>query len=228
MSGSGYINGRCECDLQDMLQAPFGKMVRKGFARLLIQDCLRQRQKSHEAASTSQPAAASVQSGRAAEATIPNSKENLRDRPQNMSKADDVQAGSISKGRGQHGSISQQREGDAVSRLRQMLEDRGTSSSGDVLDKELEQAAIAASVEQFDQKAAPGTRLGRECGNMYAASVHASLASLVYEKGSALEGKRILASSFGSGLAASIFCIRARHVNGIHSLESIAEKVGSH
>lgn len=61
-----------------------------------------------------------------------------------------------------------------------------------------------------------------------AASVHASLASLVFEKRSELEGKRILASSFGSGLAASIFCIRGHQVEGNFSLENIASQVWRH
>ena len=60
---------------------------------------------------------------------------------------------------------------------------------------------------------------------LHAASVHASLASLVYGVGSGLEGSRILVNSYGSGLAASLFCIQARPVTGRFSLASIAEKV---
>lgn len=60
---------------------------------------------------------------------------------------------------------------------------------------------------------------------MLAASVHAGLASLVYSKSSALEGKRILINSFGSGLAASVFCIEGRAVHGRFSLHNIACKV---
>ena len=58
-----------------------------------------------------------------------------------------------------------------------------------------------------------------------AASVHASLASLVYSVGSGLEGSRILVNSYGSGLAASLFCIQARPVTGRFSVASIAHKV---
>ena len=60
---------------------------------------------------------------------------------------------------------------------------------------------------------------------LHAASVHASLASLVYSVGSGLEGSRILVNSYGSGLAASLFCIQARPVTGRFSLASIAHKV---
>ena len=185
-------------------------MVRKGFARLIVQDCLRERQASNRAASSSEPSAPCD--------------EELRSHHQKGSKANGLKTGSNSLSQGQHESATSQQDS-GLSRLRKLLEDRGDSLADDILDKELEQAAIADSAEHFDCMAASGMLLGKECGNMYAASVYASLASLVYEKKSELEGKRILVSSFGSGLAASIFCIRAKHVDGKYSLESVADQV---
>ena len=197
-------------------------MVRKGFARLAVQDCLRERENSHAAASTSEPSAALLEDEAAEDSgNFPKRDQGLERGVQDMSNANGLPNSSIGREAGQHNKASEQIGASSLSRLRNLLEDRG---SGNVLDKEIEQAAIAASAEQYDYKAAPGTLLGRECGNMYAASVHASLASLVYEKKSDLEGKRILASSFGSGLAASIFCIRAKRVEGKYSLGSMAEK----
>lgn len=186
-------------------------MVRKGFARLIVQDCLRERQASHSAASTAKPSAPCVEGESGSHY-------------HNGSKSNGLKTGSESMSEGQPESAAS-RQYSGLSSSSKLLEDRGDSLADDKLDKELEQAAIAESAEQFDCMAAPGMLLGKECGNMYAASVYASLASLVYEKKSELEGKRILVSSFGSGLAASIFCIRAKHVDGKYSLESIADKV---
>ena len=212
--------------LHQIVQAPFGKMVRKGFARLVVQDCLREGQSSHAAASTSEPSAALLGNAAAEESSLfPKRDQGSDGGVQDMSGENELKNGSTGGEAGQHLNASEERGTDSLSRLRNLLEDRGSTVSSDVLDKELEQAAVAASAVQYDRMAAPGTLLGKECGNMYAASVHASLASLVYEKRSNLEGNRILASSFGSGLAASIFCIRAKHVEGPYSLESIAKKV---
>ncbi len=57
------------------------------------------------------------------------------------------------------------------------------------------------------------------------ASLYCSLASLVFSKAASLAGSRILAYSYGSGLASSLFCIRCRDPHGRFTLASIAEKV---
>ena len=53
-----------------------------------------------------------------------------------------------------------------MERLKAILDQREGKS--DVLDKDLQQAAVAASAADFEQKALPGMLLGKECGNMYA------------------------------------------------------------
>ena len=58
-----------------------------------------------------------------------------------------------------------------------------------------------------------------------AASVHAGLASLVEREGANLEGRRILMYSYGSGLAASLWSVVGRRVEGKWALSSISSKV---
>lgn len=58
-----------------------------------------------------------------------------------------------------------------------------------------------------------------------AASVHAGLASLIEAEGAALEGRRILMYSYGSGLAASLWSLIGRRIDGKFALGSVAAKV---
>lgn len=58
-----------------------------------------------------------------------------------------------------------------------------------------------------------------------AASVHAGLASLIETEGSRLEGRRILLYSYGSGLAASLWSVVGRKVEGKFALGNIAAQV---
>ena len=58
-----------------------------------------------------------------------------------------------------------------------------------------------------------------------AASVHAGLASLVEREGANLEGRRILMYSYGSGLAASLWSVVGRRVEGKFALSNISSQV---
>lgn len=58
-----------------------------------------------------------------------------------------------------------------------------------------------------------------------AASLPLALASLVEAKGTQLEGARILMYSYGSGLAAGIFSLRARSTAGLFGLQQLQAKV---
>lgn len=58
-----------------------------------------------------------------------------------------------------------------------------------------------------------------------AASVHAGLASLIEAEGARLEGRRMLLYSYGSGLAASLWSVVGRKVDGKFSLANIASQV---
>ena len=62
-------------------------------------------------------------------------------------------------------------------------------------------------------------------GCLCAASVHAGLASLVEREGANLEGRRILMYSYGSGLAASLWSVIGRRVEGRFALSSVSSKV---
>ena len=58
-----------------------------------------------------------------------------------------------------------------------------------------------------------------------AASLPLALASLVEAKGSQLEGSRILMYSYGSGLAAGMFTLKARQVSGPFALNRLQSTV---
>lgn len=58
-----------------------------------------------------------------------------------------------------------------------------------------------------------------------AASVHAGLASLIEAEGAGLEGRRVLLYSYGSGLAASLWSLIGRRIEGNFALGSVAAKV---
>ena len=55
--------------------------------------------------------------------------------------------------------------------------------------------------------------------------MHAGLASLVEREGANLEGRRILMYSYGSGLAASLWSVIGRRVEGKFALSSVSSKV---
>ena len=55
--------------------------------------------------------------------------------------------------------------------------------------------------------------------------MHAGLAALVEKKGAALEGRRLLLYSYGSGLAASLWSVIGRRVQGRFALSAIARQV---
>ncbi|KAK9843825.1 hypothetical protein WJX81_007826 [Elliptochloris bilobata] len=86
----------------------------------------------------------------------------------------------------------------------------------------LEVAALRASADAYEALVAPSTGLALDVGNMYTASVHASLGALVEREGAALEGRRILMYSYGSGLAGTLFSLYARHVAGPFTLARLA------
>lgn len=170
-------------------------MVRKGFARLVIQDCLRERQQSHESASTSIPTEQNQPeyqpaSSKAADGQIPGSEPSRR---QSLDGRDQMGASAKnrlmngdasiepSKGHDAHSDFSNEKTAidqslehrkRAWKALRETLDNRLEAEHIDVLDKELEKVAMEASSEQFEQMALPGMMLGVECGNMYAGRLH--------------------------------------------------------
>jgi hydroxymethylglutaryl-CoA synthase len=80
-----------------------------------------------------------------------------------------------------------------------------------LLNKEVEKAFVTASKDLFKAKTQPSTLTSKKLGNMYAASVYGSLASLLDTVPSAeLQGKRVALYSYGSGLAASFFTMKVK------------------
>lgn len=85
------------------------------------------------------------------------------------------------------------------------------SHEASLSDKALEKAFVTLSKKRYAERVAPGVQASTHIGNMYTASLYGGLVSLLSNVGSeALQGKRIGAYSYGSGLAASIFSFSVR------------------
>ncbi|RKO96859.1 hypothetical protein CXG81DRAFT_3289, partial [Caulochytrium protostelioides] len=89
----------------------------------------------------------------------------------------------------------------------------------------LEKALVSLSAAAYKQTVAPGTLLGRECGNMYCASVYATLASWLMMTSDDLATwtarPRCLMYSYGSGMAATLFSLRFRGADrGLDAVET--------
>ncbi|CAH1164653.1 unnamed protein product [Phaedon cochleariae] len=73
-------------------------------------------------------------------------------------------------------------------------------------DREVEQAFVALSKEDFKTKTTPSLLVASQVGNMYTASLYGGLVSYLVSKDiTELVGNKIMLYSYGSGLAASIF-----------------------
>jgi len=78
-------------------------------------------------------------------------------------------------------------------------------------DKTVEKTFMALSKKRFAARVQPSIQVPTMCGNMYTASVYASLISLLSNVSSdQLQGKRVGIFSYGSGLASSFFSLRIR------------------
>lgn len=85
------------------------------------------------------------------------------------------------------------------------------SHEASLSDKALEKAFVTLSKKRYGERVAPGIDASTHIGNMYTASLYGGLVSLITNVGSApLQGKRLGAYSYGSGLAASIFSFTVR------------------
>jgi len=76
--------------------------------------------------------------------------------------------------------------------------------------RETELEWMESSQSEYRQKCEPADWFAKETGNLYTASIYASLAALVESQQQTLVGKRILMYSFGSGFASALFCIKVR------------------
>ncbi|XP_046327522.1 hydroxymethylglutaryl-CoA synthase 1-like [Haliotis rufescens] len=77
-------------------------------------------------------------------------------------------------------------------------------------DKQVESAFVKASKSTFEKKTKPSLLISNQVGNMYTPSLYGGLASLISSRTlEELAGKRVILFSYGSGLAATMFSLKA-------------------
>lgn len=95
------------------------------------------------------------------------------------------------------------------------------SYEASISDKTVEKTFIGLAKKRFAQRVQPSIQVPTQCGNMYCASVYASLVSLLSNVSSDdLQGKRVTIFSYGSGLASSMFSLKVRG-----STKELSEKI---
>ncbi|TDZ24534.1 Hydroxymethylglutaryl-CoA synthase [Colletotrichum sidae] len=78
-------------------------------------------------------------------------------------------------------------------------------------DKVVEKTFMALTKKKYQERVVPGIQVATLCGNMYCGSVWGGIASILsHVDAAALQGKRIGAFSYGSGLAASFMSFRVK------------------
>jgi len=77
--------------------------------------------------------------------------------------------------------------------------------------RDVEKAFVTASKGLYEAKTRPSMMISNRVGNMYTPSLYGGLASLInsYQTAEVCAGKRIVLFSYGSGLASSMFSLRA-------------------
>ncbi|KAL5727756.1 hydroxymethylglutaryl-CoA synthase [Ranunculus cassubicifolius] len=98
------------------------------------------------------------------------------------------------------------------------------SLSGDesYASRDLEKTSQQVAKQLYDAKVQPTTLIPKQLGNMYTASLYAAFASLIHNKHTTLDGKRVVMFSYGSGLTSTIFSFRLREGQHPFSLSNIA------
>ena len=95
--------------------------------------------------------------------------------------------------------------------------------SDSVNDREAEKPLRRLSESRFRDMCTDTHTISRQVGNCYTAAVYMNLASLVCNKGGALEGEQVLMYSYGSGAVATAFILRGRAPTGRNSLSLIGK-----
>ncbi|KAK9076720.1 hypothetical protein SSX86_005054 [Deinandra increscens subsp. villosa] len=100
-----------------------------------------------------------------------------------------------------------------------------TSLQGDesYQSRDLEKTSQQVAKPDYDKKVQPGTLIPKQLGNMYTASLYAAFASLIHNKTSSLDGKRVMMFSYGSGLSATMFSLHLTEGKSPFSLSNIAK-----
>jgi len=93
-------------------------------------------------------------------------------------------------------------------------------------DQNLSSAFLKVGIPFYKKKVEPGILLPTELGNVYCASLYASLLSLIDAKQDELIGKRVALFSYGSGALATLFSIRVtKSVSFIAKKANLAERL---
>lgn len=88
---------------------------------------------------------------------------------------------------------------------------RNVDLKASITDKTIEKTFMGLSKKRFAQRVGPSMQVPTMCGNMYCASVYASLCSLIANVPSEeLKGRRVGIFSYGSGLASSLFSLKVK------------------
>ncbi|KAG4378935.1 hypothetical protein GLYMA_17G132300v4 [Glycine max] len=87
--------------------------------------------------------------------------------------------------------------------------------------RDLEKASQQVAKPQYDAKVQPTTLIPKQVGNMYTASLYAAFISLIHNKHSTLDGKRVILFSYGSGLTSTMFSLLLREGQHPFSLSNI-------
>jgi len=85
-----------------------------------------------------------------------------------------------------------------------------SSAAATVNDRDVEKLAKRLSEAQFGSMCGPTHTISTQVGNCYTGAVYMNLLSLVSNLGAALEGKRVLMFSYGSGAVATAFCLEGK------------------
>ncbi|KAF5181565.1 Hydroxymethylglutaryl-coa synthase [Thalictrum thalictroides] len=99
-----------------------------------------------------------------------------------------------------------------------------SSLSGDesYASRDLEKTSQQVAKQLYNAKVQSTTLVPKQVGNMYTASLYAAFASLIHNKHSELDGKRVVMFSYGSGLTSTMFSFRLRECQNPFSLSNIA------
>jgi hydroxymethylglutaryl-CoA synthase len=89
--------------------------------------------------------------------------------------------------------------------------------------KDVEKLFASLSAPIYKDKVEKSTLLSKELGNCYTASLYAGLASLIFHEGKNLENKNLALFSYGSGLASTMYHMKAVEVNGRFSLNRMQQ-----
>ncbi|KAK9668223.1 hypothetical protein RND81_13G042500 [Saponaria officinalis] len=87
--------------------------------------------------------------------------------------------------------------------------------------RDLEKVSQQIAKPLYAEKVQPTTLVPKQIGNTYTASLYSAFASLMHNKNSSLDGKRVIMFSYGSGMTASMFSLRLNEGQAPFSLSNI-------